>query len=130
VWWALAGLIVLLDVLVDYHNRVWAVIDGILLVGVLIALIRSKRKNVSKPGLSSGATNRRMGGRQQHPPRKRILLALISYAVAVCFAYSAAHVLAIYVAVFLGVLLLIWIIFNPAHRGSNPTQYRIFRSDQ
>lgn len=83
------------------------------------------------PGLSSCATIRGMGERQQHPPRKRILLALISYAVAVCLAYSAGHALAIYVAVFLGVFLFIWVIVNPAHRGSKPTRYRIFfSSDQ
>jgi hypothetical protein len=38
---AVAALIVLLNVWLDYHHRGWAVFDGILLVGVLIALIRS-----------------------------------------------------------------------------------------
>jgi hypothetical protein len=72
-----------------------------------------------------------MGEHPQHPPRKRILVVLIPYAAAICFAYSAGHALAaMYVAAFLGIFVLIWIIVNPAHRGSKPTLYRIFPSDQ
>jgi hypothetical protein len=91
-----------------------------------------KRPTYLRSGsLSSCATIAGVGERQQYPPRKRILLALISYVVAVSLAYFAARApAAIYLAVFLGVFILIWIIVNPAHRGSKPTHYRIFPSDQ
>jgi thiol:disulfide interchange protein len=56
------------------------------------------------------------------------VLALILYLVAVWLAdYSAGRALAIYVAVFLGVLLLIWIIVNPTQRGSKSKRHDLFR---
>jgi len=69
-----------------------------------------------------------MAARRQRPPRKRIALALILYLVAVWLADdSAGRTLAIYLAVFLGVLLLIWIIVNPTQRSSKPKRYDLFR---